>query len=189
MKTSVIVFGLAMLTAEASSVGPLHLPRSEFADTEASTNVLFALGPRGVRNIRFALTFVGTASNNVQVAFGRDWNADGVLAATETGFAFEWDCGGWTVRGPSGDGLRAAAVTTNAVKDLRWDLRLWRRRPNGLTVRENGEEVFADFARQPANWLFDPDWNIVRLTVRGVDAPVEEAYVGLNIQGYLLHVR
>ena len=189
MKTSVIVFGLALLTAEASSVGPLQLPRSAFADTEAATNVPVAFGQQGVRNFCFGLAFAGTASNNVQLAFGRDADADGVLAAAETDLTFAWDCGRWAIRDSEGSESFAAAATTNVVKELDWDLSLRRRRPRCLTVTENGAAIFAELAQQPADWFFDPNWNLVRLTVRGVDAPEEEARVELKIQGYVLHVR
>lgn len=189
MKTSVIVFGLSLLTAEASSVGPLRLPSSAFADTEAVTNVPVAFGQQGVRNFCFGLTFVGTVSNNVQLAFGRDADADGMLAAEETGLTFAWDCGRWTIRDPEGGESFAAAATTNVVKELDWNLSVRRRQPTRLTVSENGEAIFHEWTQRPADWFFEPDWNLVRLTVRGVDASEEEARVELKIQGYVLHVR
>ena len=190
MKASVIVFGLALLTAEASSVGPLCLPRSQHADTESVTNVPFVCGQQGLRNFGFALTFAGTASNNVQLAFGRDADFDGTLSAPETDLTFAWDCGEWLLVGPEGIlALVEATATTNAVKELDWNLRLKRNRPRSLSVCENGVPLFQDLAASPCAWLFDPDWDILRLTVRGADASEESACVRLDVSGYVIHVR
>ncbi len=168
----------------------MRLPRSEFADTEVTTNCPFDFGQRSVRNFRFDMTLVGTASNCVQLAFGQDADADGELDAGETGLTFAWDCGEWRLSDP--DGVFAcswATQTTNAVKELRWDLRVFRRRARNLTLCENGEALSVDGVVPDVSWLFDPGWNALRLTVRGVDAPDEGVRVNLDISGYVINVR
>ena len=190
MKTSVLLFGLALLTAEASSVGPLCLPRSPFADTESVTNVSFACRQQGLRSFGFALTFVGTVSNNVQLAFGRDADFDGELSVPETDLTFAWDCGEWLLVGPEGISAQVqAAATTNAVRELDWNLRLKRNRPKSLSVCENGVPLFQDLEENPCEWLFNPSWDILRLTVRGADAAEENVSVRLDVSGYVIHVR
>ena len=169
---------------------PMRLPRSEFADTEMTTNCPFDFGQRFVRDFRFDMTFVGTASNCVQLAFGRDVDADGGLDAGETGLTFAWDCGTWRLVGPGGAFARSwASLTTNSVKNLHWDLRVVRRRARNLTLCENGAPLSVDGDVPDVSWLFDPDWNALRLTVRGVDAPEEEVRVNLDISGYVIEVR
>ena len=144
---------IAAAVANAATVCPGRLPRGEYADTEATTNVPFAFGPQGTRNFRFELSLAGTPSNNVQLAFGRDADSDGVLAAGETGMTFAWDCGGWRiVNGETGESLSSAAATTNCAKALAWDLRLRRGRPQRLEVSENGAPVFAELADAPEPW-------------------------------------
>ena len=190
MKMTLLVLLLGALAAGYASGGSLHLPRSAFADTEATTNCPLAFDARGIRNFAFDMTFAGTLSNNVQLAFGRDADSDSVLSAEETDMTFAWDCGEWILRGPSGDVVRTSVpVTTNTVKDLRWNLALRRRIPRRLSVSENGEPFFADIAECPEPWFFDAGWNLFRLTVRGVDAPEEAVDVRLNVSGYYINVR
>ena len=181
---------VAAAAANAATVCPGQLPRGEYADTEATTNVPFAFGPQGARNFRFELSLAGTPSNNVQLAFGRDADSDGVLAAGETGMTFAWDCGGWRiVNGETGEALSSAAATTNCAKALAWDLRLRRGRPQRLAVFENGVPVFAELANAPEPWFHSSGWDMLRLTVRGVDAPQEDVRVGMEISGYTIRMR
>jgi len=140
MKRLMLLIGcLAAAAACATSVFPGRLSRGEYADTEATTNVPFAFGPEGARNFQFELSLAGTPSNNVQLAFGRDADSDGVLSAEETDMAFAWDCGGWRiVNCETGDEFASEPATTNYVKSLSWDLLLRRGRPRRLAVSENG---------------------------------------------------
>ena len=167
-----------------------HVPRSGHADTESTTNVPFAFGSFGVRDFRFELAFVATPSNNVQLAFGRDADGDGVLAIGEADMTFAWDCGEWRiVDGASRPCFVAPAATTNATKHLEWNLRMRRMRIRHLDVAENGVPVFQERSDAPEPWFYSPDWNLLRLTVRGVDAADESARVSLNITGYSIKLR
>ena len=187
-KLMLLIGCVAAVAANAATICPGRLPRGEYADTEATTNVPFAFGPQGARNFRFELSLAGTPSNNVQLAFGRDADSDGVLAAGETGMAFAWDCGGWRiVNGETGEALSSAAATTNCAKALAWDLRLRRGRPQRLEVSENGEALFPGLALGP--WMYSPEWDTLRLTVRGVDAPQENVRVGMEISGFRIRMR
>ena len=166
------------------------MPRSEFADTEAATNVPFAFHSKGVRGFRFELDFVGTPSNNVQLAFGRDLDSDGVLAADEADMTFAWDCGEWRiVNGTNLAYIAADAATTNSLKRLEWNLGMKRMRMQRLDVRENGVALFPELADSPEPWLYSPEWNLLRLTARGVDASAESASVVLDITGYTINLR
>ena len=189
-RLTLLIVCVATVAANAATVCPGQLPRGEYADTEATTNVPFAFGPQGARNFRFELSLAGTPSNNVQLAFGRDADSDGVLAAGETGMTFAWDCGGWRiVNGETGETLSSAAATTNCAKALAWDLRLRRGRPQRLAVSENGVPVFAELADAPEPWFHSAGWDMLRLTVRGVDAPQEDVRVGMEISGYTIRMR
>ena len=50
----------AAVAANASAVYPGRLPRGEYADTEATTNVPFAFGQLGARNFQFELSLAAT---------------------------------------------------------------------------------------------------------------------------------
>ena len=166
------------------------MPRGEFADTEAATNVPFAFQGKGVRDFRFVLDFAGTPSNNVQLAFGRDLDLDGVLSADEADMTFAWDCGEWRVEnGTNLASFATAAATTNSSKRLEWDLRMKRTRMRRLDVLENGVALFPELVDSPEPWFYSPDWDILRLTARGVDASAESAGVALDVTGYTINLR
>ena len=176
--------------ANASPKLSLHLPPAAFADTEVTTNCPFDCGQRGVHDLLVDMTFSGATSNNVQLAFGRDADADGALAAAETDVTFAWECGEWQLCGlSSNETFRSEAATTNAIKELQWNLRLQQRRPKRLAASENGTSIFPDLSECPPVWLYSTDWNMLRLTVRGVDAPNEDVGVKLNVTGYVINVR
>ena len=190
MKT--LFFALCLLAAWASEGSERTLCALDvaYADTEATTNCPFDFGLAGSGNLVFDLTLAATPSNNVQLAFGRDADSDGVLSGGETDMMFAWECGEWRLSCPSNEtNFVSTPRTTNDVKHVRWDLRLKRRRPHRLTADENGERLFAEMADSPDGWLYDVGWNIFRLTVRGVDATDESVRVRLNVKGYVINVR
>ena len=150
----------------------------------------FAFACQGVNNFEFDLCLAGTPSNSVQLAFGRDADADGVLSADETDMAVGWDCGEWRIACfTNGEVLASAPATTNLVKDFKWSLRIRRGRPRRLDLAENGEPVFVERAGASEPWFYDPSWDLLRLTVRGVDAAQESARVSLGIAGFAIGVR
>ena len=103
---------------------------------------------------------------------------------------FAWDCGGWRiVNCEAGDVIESEAATANDVKTLTWNLRLRQGRPRRLAVSENGVPVFAELANTPEPWFHSPEWDILRLTVRGIDAPQESVRVGMEISGYRIIMR
>ena len=176
--------------AIAASLQPDALPRSEFADTEVTTNCLFSFASPFVSDFRLTMEFDSTPSNNVQIAFGRDADADGVLSADETGMILAWDCGEWILTGTNALPFAASqAVSTNAHKTLRWDLHLRGKKPKSLVLTENGWPIFPDSASVPEPWFYDRNWNMFRLTARGIDDPAESFTVDLNEKGALILLR
>ena len=188
-----LVFTVGCLAAAAACGSDVFLgeaPQCSYADTEATTNVPFAFHGKGVKAFRFELDFAGTPSNNVQLAFGRDIDSDGVLSADESDMTFAWDCGEWRIEnGTNLACFAAAAATTNSAKRLEWDLRMKRMRMRHLDVLENGVAVFQELADSPEPWFYSPDWNLLRMTVRGVDAAEGSARVHLDIAGYTINLR
>ena len=181
---------LSSSAALAADLAIGRLPECGYADTETSTNIPFAFVRQGVKNFEFDLCLVGTPSNCVQLAFGRDADSDGVLSAVEADMVFGWDCGEWRlVNTTNGTVLTSAPATTNLVKDLRWNLRVRRGCPMRLDLTENGAALFSELTGAPERWFYTSGWNLVRLTVRGVDTARENARVRLNIVGYVLDLR
>ena len=191
MKMQVIALcaGLAG-TALAAVLQPEALPRCEFADTEVTTNCSFSFASPFVVDFRLAMEFDSTPSNNVQIAFGRDADADGVLSADETGMIVAWDCGEWILFGTNAlPFVVLPTVDTNAHKVLCWDLHLRRKTPKRLLLMENGSQLFSGFEADLEPWFYDRTWNMFRLTARGIDDPAESFTVELNEKGGLIFLR
>ena len=73
MKTKLfLICSFAAIAATATDIRPV-LPPIEYLDTEVVTNV--AVSAQGSREYSFELTFSGTASNNVEIAFGAKTSA------------------------------------------------------------------------------------------------------------------
>ena len=86
-------FGCVFATLPMLSSPALTLPPAQYADTETSTNMPFAIGSSGAGRFMLSLSCIATPSNNVEAAFGRDTNLDGVLDLGEITFTVGWDCG------------------------------------------------------------------------------------------------
>ena len=184
------LFCLLPAVAFCTIVEPLPAP--EFADAEVSAHHPLDQGPFGLRGLDFRLEFTGTPSNNVEVAFGRDGDGDGALAPHETDAVVGWECGRYFVeRFRTGERIEEAEVGTNDVeRSLAWH----------YTLRKDGKvfkaftatnEVGAAFAQVSTNapaWLYDRDWNLMRLTARGVDVQGERFEVDVQSSGLFIHL-
>ena len=166
---------------------PDTLPPSSWADTEASTNIPFTARPAGaqLRDFQVGMSFLATPSNNVQVAFGDDTDGDGALSAAETDLLLGWDSGKWMLGGEA----RCTAATTNDVKDLSWTLRMRNGAPYWLEVAECGTLLVAVTNVPVLAKLHDPAWNLMRVTVRGVDSAAEHLAVTARPWGCVLRLR
>ena len=174
------------------------LPPWEFVDTEVSTNVPFALPEKDARHLLLALELAGTPSNNVQAAFGRDANTNGVLEVEEAGLVLGWDCGSWKLRAESEE-LRAVgvpmnewatvAVTTNRVKKLAFDMFILKAKPKRIFAAENGVPLDWHLPAPLPRALYDKSWDTLRLTVRGVDSADESLRAQVQVGGMYLFIR
>ena len=170
-----------------------QLPPSEHADTEVSAHHRLEQPAVGLRGLDFRLEFNGTPSNNVEVAFGRDGDGDGVLAPHETDVVIGWECGRYFVeRFPTGERFEETEVGTDGTgRSLSWHYTLRKGgRVFGSFAATN--EVGAAFAQVSANapaWLYDRDWDLMRLTARGVDVLGERFGVEVRQRGLLIHLR
>jgi len=155
----------------AQTYRPAQLAPSPYVDTEASTNVpcVFDLG--SLRTYWLTIDLVATPSNNVVVATGCDADKDGRLSFDEIGLEFGWDCGAAFVRGRGGE-----MVPTVEGPDT-----------NGI-LRVMLEVPVRNHKTQPA-WLYDRAWDVMKVTVRGVDAPEEHVCFKTMQMGTLILIR
>ena len=151
---------LLPMAAFAVTVEPL--PQSEFADTEVSTNIAFAVERPAMTRIEFTVSLDATATNNVEVAIGTDANGDGSLAVEESAYVFGYDCGTWFARSAGLEGL-------GSLEGL-----------GGGRV----EKTFVLKRRQ-----LDTAWNLVKVTRRGCGAVCELVEAKGRKPGLKLEVR
>ena len=139
-------------------------PPSDFVDTEAATNVAFHSGDGYARRFDLTLALNAAASNGVVVAFGSDANANGILERTETDLLVGWEGGFWFFRDRRAHGGQEAA-RADGSRCLDWRLQLdAQRRAKSLSASDADGCVFASDV--PAT-LFNPNWNLMRITTHG----------------------
>lgn len=83
-----VCFDLSMF---AKTLPPLPEPTS--VDGEVSRCYLFDQSGLGNIWIDLSASFTGTASNNLEIAFGQDADRDGELSPRETDLILGWSCG------------------------------------------------------------------------------------------------
>ena len=101
--------------------------------------------------------------NNVEAAFGCDVNGDGTLDDSEAAFAVGWDCGEWFFRDIAADVAGSCAGSCGRRK-LDWSLRL------DQSLAPKTFRAYAGGAALPfpmTATMYDPSWNVARVTVRG----------------------
>jgi hypothetical protein len=166
------------------------LPASPFPDTEVSTNLALKAWNPDIRTFTLALELTASASNNVQVAFGRDLSGDGDLAPGETGFTTGWDCGEWFMASPS-QRFPAPPVSADPHKVLTFSMHVDASgKPVSLAVRD-GDTALAGFPVPGAvpPWLYSPAWNHLKITARGIDPAGETIQVRLVEDGARIILR
>ena len=186
-------FGAAILTvaflalsafAGARVVVP-QLPPSPYDDTEISTNVTFSAGGDDSRFFSLSISIDATPTNTLQIAFGRDENSDGILDWQETEFLLGWKCGGWFFRDKTTE-TEMVAPQESGLRQLEWRLALGHARdPCSLSATDGGNDL--GFAVSPR--MFNPSWNLMRVTVRGMPGPVYSAGGAVSAPGFSLRVR
>ena len=153
------------LASAAISLAPPSLPPCAFADTESSSNFVFCTGTGLDRNWILSVEADVTSNNNVQVEFGVDRDGDGALSVDERELTVGWDCGEWVLRDRRGDAAGRRKMVLRLVLD------------EDRSVR-SAASVFRDV---DISNLFNPEWNMARVVVRG------ERPVGEVVKSVLFH--
>ena len=174
MKTDIIspmrfVAILAILPAVAFGVIVETLPQSEYADTEVSTNVPFAVSFDAMSRVNFSLSLDASPSNCVEVSIGEDANGDGNLSPEESAYTFGFDCGRWFTRSAADDS--ETVETDNQGQTL-------------MVISGRAERNF-----RLRKSRLDEAWNLVKVTRRGVAEIGEVTLVEGRKPGFAVEVR
>lgn len=180
---------LAVATASAANFAPT-LPQVEFLDTEVATNVAISDVSQEARRYAFSLSFVGSASNNVEIAFGTDTDGDGALSDEEVEFSAGWDCGEWfTSNAITGERLVAEGADGShefvGGVYLRADGRV-----RAAVFRNGVASLFPALAAAAKLWSFPATWNMVRLVGRGENIRSgERFYIFATVPGFAIRLQ
>lgn len=148
-------------------------PVSPYLDTEVSTNVVLHTSRTDTRGLDVHIQFDGNPSNNLEVAFGRDVNTNGVLEVEEIETVYGWRGGRYFIENvPAWDRIETqpASGATGGVLDIHLE-NTSDVIPKHFTASCGGISAFADFTNSPPAWLFRREWTHMRVTRRGVGIP------------------
>lgn len=170
-----------------------QLPAPEFIDTEVVAHHVLDQGIVGTWRLDFTLVFNGSSSNNVEVAFGCDADGSGDLASHETDLIIGWDCGRYFIEHfKGGERFEETNVGTNGIeRSLDWHYVVGnkKRKFKGFAATNEVGVAFADLSANLPRWLYSGDWNLMRLTARGVDVQDEHFDVQVLHKGLLINLR
>ena len=158
-----LLVAMAVLPVTAFGVTVEPLPISDYADTEASTNIPFAVSFDAMSRMNFSISLEVSPSNCVEVSIGEDANADGNLSPEEAVYTFGFDCGRWYVRDADRDEER------------------------GMGEEAGGRRVERTFLLKKRR--MDEAWDLVKVTRRGKAEVCELATVEGAKPGVALIVR
>ena len=151
-------------------------PASLLADTEVSTNIAFNATRRDMREFDVRMELSGSVSNCVQVAFGRDEDGDGDLAPEETGLMFGWRGGRYVIEDVCGearyfeDGVSADETGRFLHMRVKMDRNMV---PKRAAFTNEVGACFAPLTSPVPAWLYREEWNLMKVTRRGVVAADE----------------
>ena len=160
----------------------LSLPEPSFFDGEVSR--CYPLDQSGIGSIWIDLvaSFIGTASNNLEIAIGTDADRDGELSLPETDLILGWSCGRYFLeRFKASEVYEETSVgTNNTARSLGWNSRVRRNgRILSFSLTNECGTAFADVLVSPPSWIYDTRWDRMRVTARG--DKVREAVFNLDI--------
>ena len=183
---------LALCCSASQGAAVARLPEPAHADTEVSTNVPFNTARSDARGFGVELSFAGTASNCVQVAFGRDADGDGDLSPEETGLALGWRAGSYFIEDVAGGRRFSEAAGGDAGGARSLSLRVsldGSLRPRSAAATNGCGACFAWISESVPRWLYGGGWNMAKVTRRGVDAPEETVAVDCRYRFFRIVVR
>ena len=163
---------ILMLPMAAFAVAVTPLPQGEYADTEVSTNIAFAVERPVMTRIEFTVALDATPTNNVEVAIGADANGDGNLAVEEAAYVFGYDCGAWFERSQS----------KSEVEVEQWN-------PNLHCTTTTPDYGLSSHAFILKMRKLDTAWDTVKVTRRGCGAVCELVKAEGRKPGFKLEVR
>ena len=184
IRQAVIIGCLAAAgAAEAREQHMAQIAPSQYADSESKTNRTWNLNLPSLKQWSTSIELVGTASNNLEFAIGHDANRDGRLSFDERGWWIAWDCGEWILGGMRDE----VWGMSEAVSEEGWRFVTGGPDTNGVVWAY----IEVDIRRHKSNpaWLYSDTWNLMKVTRRGVDDPLELVQLETRTSGTVVILR
>lgn len=162
-----------------------------FPNPEVSTNIAFNAHRSDTRRFDVALELTGSVSNCVDVAFGRDADGDGDLAPEEADLVLGWSGGAYTLEDIASDRRYEVAVEGDGVP-RRIALSVATDRdfmPIRAGITNETGACFAEVTADAPRWLFRPEWNLMKVTRRGLDADDGWCRVKSEYNSFSVHIK
>lgn len=191
MRVSVVVVAVVLLAGSAPAkeafVG--EQPVSTSLGTEVSTNVPFNVSRNDTKTFTVEMEQNGGVSNNVQVAFGQDLDGDGDLAPDESDLVLGWRRGSCFIEDVEGE-VRRFADSTEGVSRVSLEMTVKTDgvfRPRRAAFTNELGACFSDLG--VPEYLFKTNWNLLKVTRRGVDAADEWCRITSTYRSFAVHIR
>ena len=162
-----------------------------FPNPEVSTNVAFNARRSDTRSFGVALELTGSVSNCVDIAFGRDADGDGDLAPEEADLVLGWSGGAYTLEDVASDRRYESAVEGDGVP-RRISLSVATDRdfvPVSAGITNETGACFAEVTVAAPRWLFRPEWNLMKVTRRGLDTDDGWCRVKSEYNSFSVHIK
>ena len=168
-----ILVAAAGMLASARMVAVPTMPVSPYADTEVSTNVAINIAQISYSDLEFH--FSGTPTNNLELAFGRDSNTNGVLDVSEMETVYGWRAGRYFIENVRAwERMEAEAAPGALCGVIDVHVAIGRDfRPSRFSATCGGAPAFGSLSSAPPAWLFRSDWDMMRVARRGTCQPAE----------------
>ena len=168
------VIAFLPLAAFAKPIVVPPLPVSPYADTEVSTNVVFNTTRFDVKKFELNFQLECSSSNCIQVAFGRDADCDGMLSFTETDVVYGWRNGRYFVEDVKGACRYEENISPLEKVSHNFSISIQTTKeyqPKAFSAMVGATSVFMSLTETVPAWLYRPEWNLMRITRRGVGLP------------------
>ena len=173
--------------ARTFNVSPL--PLSPYADTEVTTNVAINAQRFDVKEFGLNISFEAASSNNIQVAFGCDEDENGILSFSETDAVYGYRNGRCVIEDVK-NAVRFEEVVTDGRANFSIRMRMRKDyTPKEFSASVGSSQIFTDFSSEVPSWLYQPKWNLMRITRRGAGAPVEWLSCDIKYSHFYIIVR
>ena len=168
-----------------------QMPVSPFADTEVSTNMV--INKADINYVDLKFTFCGTPTNDLEMAFGTDANTNGVLDADEVETRFGWRGGRYFIE----NALTCESFDSDAIAgsqslsvELHLDIRSSPQQVRRIVVAGVNASAFAGIlSERPPAWLWRREWNMMRMTRRGMEPLSDWLYYKASNLGFAIRLR